>query len=90
MSPDCPPEPCPVSSSNAAFSRALPRRVTFPRAGLAGASAALERVAAFFLAVSLLGDLFFDVPVFALTFLTEVGLDFIAFLAFFLVAIFAV
>jgi hypothetical protein len=30
------------------------------------------------------------VPVFALTFLTEVGLDFIAFLAFFLVAIFAV
>ncbi|MGO9084814.1 MAG: hypothetical protein ACLQBK_06270 [Candidatus Sulfotelmatobacter sp.] len=49
-----------------------------------------ELAGAFFLAVSFFGACFFGARFFALIFLPEVGLDFIAFLPFFLLAILAV
>ncbi len=89
-SPDCPAERGPVSSSNAALCRAFLRRVPSRCEELAVPSALLALDGAFFLAVSFFEAPLFDTRRVVVTFLLEVRLDFIAFLPFFLVAIFAV
>ena len=66
-------------------------RVTFRRKGMSVTTVFLELAALpFFFAVGFFGTCFFATRLVDGTFLAEVGLDFVAFLPFFLVAIFAV
>ena len=64
--------------------------LTFRREELVVESAFLERAVFFFVAVPFLSAAFFRARFFGCDFLLEVCLDFVAFLPFFLVAIFAV
>jgi hypothetical protein len=90
MSPDCPAERDPVSISDFELRRALLLRFTSRREEPAVGNAFLELAVFFFVAVGFLAAAFFSAGFFAFNFLPEVGLDFFAFLPFFLVAICAV